>query len=125
MRNDFAGNLPLLLSEPDGLSLLNNDHTLFTERQEELLANFKDLPAAWRQRIAGQQAVNLLDRDPKEATRWIEGLPQGNVRDQTLKNLALNWRNLDPTGAESWINGLPEGDAASVKEFFHALDKPQ
>ncbi|YCM42278.1 hypothetical protein V2O64_13280 [Verrucomicrobiaceae bacterium 227] len=70
-------------------------------------------------RAAAEHAVHLLDRDPAEATRWATGLPGGNTRDLTLKNLAANWRNLDPIGAEAWVGRLPAQESASVRDFLN------
>lgn len=76
-------------------------------------------------RAAAHHATTLLDRDPAVATCWVEDLPQGPTRDQTLKNLPLKLRNLDPTAAEAWLGQLPAEEAAAVRQFFKVVSKHQ
>lgn len=56
------------------------------------------------------------DRDPGEASRWAQSLPQGELRTDAINSLAGKWSEYDPAEARRWIATLPEKEQALVKE---------
>ncbi|MBK1833208.1 hypothetical protein [Roseibacillus ishigakijimensis] len=108
-------------------AILNSDNLhpeVTTEAIEYALAHpeIREL-ANWQDdstliQAASQHAMTELQRDPAEASAWLENLPAGEVREWSLKNLAINWQNLDPDGAREWVAALPTADRQAVEAFL-------
>ena len=49
-------------------------------------------------------AQTIFKHDPETAMQWIMTLPPSQERDDTLKNILLNWPKDDPIGASAFAN---------------------
>jgi hypothetical protein len=68
-----------------------------------------------------KHALDLMEQDAAAASAWINQLPEGKLRLQTKKNLALNWRNYDPEGAQQWLSFQPVADRSAIEAFLASL----
>jgi hypothetical protein len=57
--------------------------------------------------LAGYLAGQWGSFAPEEAAQWVQGLPQGNARNQALIALGQSWANLDPAQAISFAAQQP------------------
>jgi hypothetical protein len=64
------------------------------------LASASDSPA--RNAAIRGYAKTVFKHDPETAMQWIMTLPPGSDRDNTLKNIHLNWPKYDPAGKEAF-----------------------
>lgn len=67
-----------------------------------------------------EHVLELMNRDPAQAASWINQLPQGTIRLQAKKNLAINWRNYDLVLTQSWIASQPPAERKVIEEFLEA-----
>ena len=65
-----------------------------------------------------EHVLELMNRDPAQAASWINQLPQGTIRLQAKKNLAINWRNYDLVLTQSWIASQPPAERKVIEEFL-------
>jgi hypothetical protein len=56
--------------------------------------------------------------DPRAATRWVRGLPEGEARTWAMKNLARHWADYEPAAAAAWARSLPAAERAAVEEHL-------
>jgi hypothetical protein len=75
---------------------------------------------ASHQRSIWKHALDLLSRDPDEASAYVNRLPKGELQLQAKKNLAINWRNYDPSAAQNWINLQSPQDRKAIEEFLES-----
>ena len=67
-----------------------------------------------------EHVLELMNRDPGQAASWINQLPQGTIRLQAKKNLAINWRNYDPELTQNWIAAQPPAERKAIEEFLES-----
>ena len=65
-------------------------------------------------RKASELAVKWGEKNPVNASRWIDSLPDGEAKKWARKNLAATWRQLDPQAAQKWIETLPKGNTTEA-----------
>jgi hypothetical protein len=61
----------------------------------------------WTAAACGR-SQRVYEHDPNTAMQWINNLPPGRDRDETLKTIHLNWPKDDPEGAAAFAreNGI-------------------
>ncbi|MFT6864652.1 MAG: hypothetical protein ACJAVK_003220 [Akkermansiaceae bacterium] len=65
-----------------------------------------------------QNALDLMQFDPAKATTWLAELPEGPIRLQARKNLAVNWRNYEPEAVKKWLSSLPASEQTEINRFL-------
>lgn|GEM_PF-1767219 len=65
-----------------------------------------------------QNALTLMQSDPAKATTWLAELPEGPIRLQARKNLAVNWRNYEPEAVKKWLSSLPAAEQTEITSFL-------
>lgn len=60
---------------------------------------------------AGSLVSNWSNSDVEAAADWALNLPDEEMRNNALNQVAQNWARMDPIGASDWIDDLPEGKA--------------
>ena len=110
--------------------LVNSNSGVSTDLRSDALKHLLTLPedsefSDWKGpngdkavQAVSQNALNLMQTDPAQATRWLAELPEGPVRSMAQKNLAVNWRNYEPEAVDRWISTLPAPEQAEVKKFL-------
>ncbi|MGE9268009.1 MAG: hypothetical protein ACQKBY_07920 [Verrucomicrobiales bacterium] len=68
-------------------------------------------------RAASRHSLELMKRDPREATRWVATLPSGTEKAWIHKNLYDNWKTYDPTAADKWLTQLPPAERDGVEKL--------
>lgn len=78
--------------------------------------------AMQRQALGDKDAkhmINLIAKavlrtgNPVEAARWSTTLPEGNLQDVAVSNVAKSYANEDPTEAITWLESLPQSNGKS------------
>lgn len=62
------------------------------------------------------------ESDTAVAAAWAEQLPEGELRNTTLEQIAITWMNLDPASATMWVQSLPPGESQSLALFAAAYE---
>ena len=65
-----------------------------------------------------RNALDLMQSDPVKATTWLAELPEGPIRLQARKNLAVNWRNYEPEAVKKWLSSLPATEQTEITRFL-------
>ncbi len=60
--------------------------------------------------------------DTAAAATWAEQLPEGELRNMTLEQIAIAWMNLAPASASEWVKALPPGESQSLALFAAAYE---
>ncbi len=60
-----------------------------------------------------EEAVNgvvdhLMEGDPHAVVAWMEGLPEGPVRQEAFRRLADRWGQIDPPSTLAWLEKTPD-----------------
>jgi len=50
-------------------------------------------------------------QEPLEAIAFVEGLPEGDLRESAISNAATSWSLVDQAAARAWLDTLPDSPA--------------
>ncbi|YCM42843.1 hypothetical protein V2O64_16160 [Verrucomicrobiaceae bacterium 227] len=110
--------------------LIDPNSGVSTNLRSEALEHLLTLPedsefSSWKgpngdkaAQAASLNALNLMQIDPAQATRWLAELPEGPVRLMARKNLAVNWRNYEPEAVKKWVSTLPANEQTEINNFL-------
>ncbi|MDB6069782.1 MAG: hypothetical protein JWL81_953 [Verrucomicrobiales bacterium] len=127
-QNEFS-NLPEADQKEILSSLSDSERKSWSLKQAKMAVNTGDFSTAMKllQEEAGpnpketlphaQVAVALLGENPFTATAWVESLPDGSAKSDSVFNLAANWGKTDLPAATTWVETLPPGGSRD-----HALE---